>query len=790
MYSQTNAHAASGKIPPLLGQSLQLGLSFFAAALTAALLSLFWGHLGLPDHPLEGAMASAARPQGLKLFVAAAPALALLLPSLALALLKAMLPSALQANLQDQSRRLFTLDALSYLVCPLLLIFPLLWGELGNGFAALGLLYLGLVACRAYLLLSLLWLGFLAPAARQAHAGPLRPGLAVFLVAWLILGLLAAWHHQAISSASDEVGYLLLTHSLVSQGGFNVFPALEAKEYLPFYWARFSPGLAQSYETAQAWLYPFLLAPAYWLGGRLGVLLMNAGLMALLAGQLLAWLEKLRIPPAPAAWATGLLLMSAPLFFLGQQAYPDVPAMLLVVVGLRLLGGLDQRPWLAGGGLAATALLLPLIKLRLAPLGAGLLLAGGLQLMARRWGWSRAWLGLAGLSLLLGLAAWLTPAALWPGFLRTQAELASYHLSQAQHWWQPLAIFILGLLLDQNFGLLPAAPLLLLALAGLPAALRDHPRACLGLLAPALLYLGAMCLTRWFQWYAGFSVPGRFAALLLPAAAPALAMALFALRQPWWRLISLLLALASLAYASLGCLIPSLRYSRPVGYNPLLAALGGNLNLEMHQLLPSTFILSPTLYWWLGVALAAGLGLAWLVWRRSRPPAPPAASDPLPAWPPPADLLALPLLACLGLAALLAAAVIWPPRFLEAEHMQPRDGAVLWTEYAYPRTMRGMVLLDGQGAQGSLNLPGGPVRLTLVGWHDVEQDPRRVTVRLAGLTLSADWPFNQRTLELPAPGQPPLDLPAGPQQVTVSWRACSGRDCNLILDRLEARPAR
>ncbi len=755
---------------------LQAALGLMAAVFSGLMLSLLWQHLGLPDRPSEGGiMAAAAKPWGLKAFVCFAGPAAVATPSLVLAALALLLPGRGQPGPAALAGRLLRLDALTYLGCPALFALVFIWRELGNGFAALGLVFLGMVTLKSILLLRLLWQGYLSAEARAAEpAGQAwRRRLAVFLAAWTILGLLAVWNEEAISSASDEVGYLLLTHSLVSRGSFNVFPAMEKQEYLSFYWARFSPELGQSPETAQAWIFPFLTAPAYWLAGRLGVMLLFAGFMALAAWQLLAWLEEAGLKPGPAAAGTGLALASAPVLFMSQQVYPDVPVMLLFLVGLRLLLALPRRPWLAGLCLALTAALLAGLKLRLAPLGAGLILMGALELLALRWGWRRAlaWtaLGLSGLAVL----AWALPASWWPRALSEMWSLTLFQLKRVQAWWQPLSIFFSGLALDQNFGLLLPAPLLVLSLAAWPAGLRRLPRPFVHLALPAGLYLGMVCLTRWFQWYAGFSIPGRFAAVALPAAALPLGLALGALNRPWLRLAVWLPAAWGLFYAWMGSLIPQLRFSRPQGVNPLLGAVAAALDLDLHHLLPSTFTLSPGLRAWLGGTLAALAALGWLIWRGAAkaPASPPAGWNRR-------EPAACALIAGLVAAGFLAAASHNPPRFLEAEQMNS-EGAAAWTEYAYPDMMRGMVLLDGHSLGGRMFFPGGEAKLTLTG---EAKRSGQVILTIDRREFMRNWDLEDRNLTVDL-GQ----VERGFHKLSVAWRSCPTRRCSLLLDRLELR---
>src|SRR5258708_38043453 len=79
---------------------------------------------------------------------------------------------------------------------------------------------------------------------------------------------------------------------------------------------------------------------------------------------------------------------------------------------------------------------------------------------------------------------------------------------------------VVGLLFDQQFGVLPAAPVLLCALAGMAVLIRRSRRLAAELLilvAPYGLVVGA-----YQMWWGGNSSPGRFVVpVLLPMAIPA-----------------------------------------------------------------------------------------------------------------------------------------------------------------------------------------------------------------------------------------------------------------------------
>ncbi len=775
--------------PVLLGQHLGLGL--LAAGLATVLIWLMWEHLGLADRAHEGALAAGARPEGLRLFISLAPSLAVWLPSLVLDLLIFLWPGP--RSQARPARRALRLDAYSYLALPAFLALPLVWRQLGNGLAALGILYLGLAAAKGGLLLWVLWRGYLAQGVESGRGLGPRRQLAVFLVGLALLGPLAGWSHQALSSASDEVGYLLIAHSLARHATSDVTQAAKDQEYTSFYWARWSPELAFSAQYAGG-VFPWLIAPAYWLGDRLGVLLFLAAFLALTAGQLLAWLSECRLRPGPAAAAAGLTLLCAPVLLLSQQVFPDTVGMLFMVLGLRLLLRLEDAPWLRGAALLACALLLVVLKSRLAPLAGGLLLLGGCQLLARRLGW-----GLVGLLALLlvlaagGMALWL-PKEWWPGWVWSQVDIMRWNLERAAHPLQPVLILLRGLALDQTFGLAVVAPVLVLALAGVPAGLRYRPRPSLQVLVPLGIYLAVLCYTRWFQWYGGFAGPARFLAAALPPLALFLGLTLSALRRPWLRLLACLPASLTLLYAWLATLVAQARYSAPLGVNPLLRGLQDNLGLDLHHLLPSTFTRSPALApWSLGLALAI-TGLALFTWARLAREAAPAvlagpadSTTPVPAEPDPtipslsgSELSALALALLLLLAAGLGVARHWPPSFAEAEQMRLSGGS-LWVEYVYPHIERGAVLMDGGRLKGRLFFPGGESGLRLVGRPGQNG---QVTVVLDGATVYRQpWKGGLADLVMSL-GQ----VPRGQHSLELAWSSCPDRGCGVLIDRLEAVP--
>jgi hypothetical protein len=160
--------------------------------------------------------------------------------------------------------------------------------------------------------------------------------------------------------------------------------------------------------------------------------------------------------------------------------------------------------------------------------------------------------------------------------------LAIYHGPPAQMSGSPPSA-LAGLLLDRSFGLLPHAPVFLLALAGAIPLFRRWPETWPLLLAAAAV-LGPVL--PWRMWWGGQSPPGRFLVPLVPLLAAAIALRLSqsprGLARARWPLAALGMALGLYAIADPGDLLLVNRGDRPTR---LWASLFGDGSIE--RLLPS-----------------------------------------------------------------------------------------------------------------------------------------------------------------------------------------------------------
>ncbi len=553
----------------LLGQA---GLSLVAAAVSGVLIYLLWGHFGLPLAPGPPFWTPAPAQEGLRLFAALGLPLAMFLPTLVLSVLIRLLGEGREAL----ARRVRFIDAATYLLLPVAVLAVVLWGYLGNGLLAFGLVYLGVVTLKALVLARLLWAGLLHPAGPgDGGLGPRRK-TAVFLVAWVVLAAAAAWTGQVSPPLAGEAAFTAHAGTLAAGG-----------------------------DVPGAGLYVHLAAPLFALGGRMALVLAQAGLAALLAVVLLAWLDRAGARPGPAATAVGLVLAAVPVLFATQMVGPLALAMLLVAAGVAVVG--RDPGW--GSACALSALCLGLGLLGTALIAPALCLAA--------WGLGRSLVRrVAGPALLCALAtAVLAAMTLW--------ALDLWPLGWSAPWdavLQPWPGGETGPRLTRTMGVAWSAPVLLLALAGLPAALRRFARPALVSLTVGLVYADWLIMGGAPLGPLGPGLPGGPLAVVLPLAVIFLLPALSALNRPWLRLVAGCPALLGLAFTWLLCLAPPLRFAPAAGGGALAGGVGARLGINLQALLPIAPPPSPAPAWWLGGLAAAAAVLAVFVWRAGRRP--------------------------------------------------------------------------------------------------------------------------------------------------------------------------
>jgi hypothetical protein len=714
--------AAAGAPHPIVPRDvLRAGLA--AAGMGAATLGL-WRVLGLPEHggPLDAPFPGAWR-------WVSAVALPLVFPAFTAA--HAWLARAAPAGAAATLARAAAWERRSLVLLPLFLAWLAAWGPGGHWRLALGAFLVTLVLGKALTLVATLYHVAFGRADPEPDGAAL-PGAAafLFLAAFLLYAGLVPYVVTAVSTAGDEPVYLLSTHSIWADGDVRLEDNTRRGDAGAFYWGRGRPWERQgSFVGFPLLLLPGyaagrLLLPGYPLGGRLGATLVVAAIGALAAAVAYRLCRDLGCPRPAAFWAWVVLALTPPFIVASGHVYPELPAALLALALVRVVLRLPAAaPWRLAA-VAAGAAGLVLLKERYAPLAVGLLAWAAIRL-DRRSRWLAA--GVLGAAV-LGAAALVATnplPALGPGL--RPAALVRVLLD-----WPPrMGLAALGLLVDQEFGLLFYAPAWVLAAAGVPALWRRQRGATVGLLALVAFYLLVVLKYRWYQWDAGWTPPPRFILPAAPLLIPFVGAAIESLRGPGLAAFYTVGLAWSGALAWSTSLVPFWRYNGLTSRSTVLRVAGEWLGLDLARFLPSLW--APSRWTWVTLG-AAALALALAVARvaRGRPPR-------VAGWGTGAVLLrAGPAAALLGGLALawLAAAAGVPTGALEGEAMRHSAGIPFGAFYT--QEILWVMTHDGELSERIVTWPG-TARITVVaGGYSTTGVAPHMTVSLDGRTVG-EW---------------------------------------------------
>jgi hypothetical protein len=351
--------------------------------------------------------------------------------------------------------------------------------------------------------------------ATPSTAAPLAAALAA-----LLFGA-GAWAVAPRLPTGDEPHYLVMAQSLLQDHDIQIENNHKQGDYRAYFDGTLRPdylrrGLNGAIYSIHAPGLPALVAPVFAVFGYPGVKAALILLSACATG--LVWLLAWRCTGQPGAswfgWAT--VTCSTPFFFHAFSVYPDTPGAAISALGVwPLVDERARRPGrLFGVGVAIATL--PWLHTRFAILAATLTLVIAARVVTQPDAITR----LAALCVvpLASAAAWFlffwtiygtpNPAAPYGG--TTQTGLAF------------LPAGLAGLLFDQQFGLIPNAPIFLCAVLGFVAMARHgHRRLAAELLIVAVPYVLVVAAVP--MWWAGYSAPSRFLVSLtlllgLPAA--------------------------------------------------------------------------------------------------------------------------------------------------------------------------------------------------------------------------------------------------------------------------------
>lgn len=423
------------------------------------------------------------------------------------------------------------------------------------------------------LIVALAAAGFgLAGATRRAPL-PRANAVLIALLTFLGYALLARFLPGAAGPQGDEPHYLVMAESLRSDGDLDLRDEHDDRAYRSFYAGRLVPH--RSPASPRGRLYsvhapglPLLMLPGYVVAGFAGAQLAIAAVAALAVALVFGLVREVSRDEWTARTTAAALALAPPFSFYAVSLYPEAFGALATAVFLWTGRSDPTRPRLLTA--AAIAAALPWFHPKFLPLAA---LGLGLTLV-RRGPWAQRTLalalgagGLVGLLVLFGaLYGRATLSAAYGAGIASDVSLSRIPRGLA------------ALAFDRQFGLLPLAPLWLLAVPGGFLLWRRAPGDLMRavLLAAATLGVGAS----FSMWWGGTCPPARFVVPALPVLALLMAPAVTRFPRTAWGLLG-----AGLAVTLVAADAPRAIHNRPDGESALLKVLAPTVSLD--PLLPS-----------------------------------------------------------------------------------------------------------------------------------------------------------------------------------------------------------
>ena len=352
---------------------------------------------------------------------------------------------------------------------------------------------------------------------------------------WLLLpfffALYAGVSYQVqtrVGPDGDEPQYLMVSESLIRDHDLALDPDFKEERYKAFFSRPLAPDFrirgpqGQIYSLHAVGL-SILILPAYWAFGYAGASFFMAFTAALLVRELRRLVSALTGDETLAEGTAWLVGLSPPVIHFAGLIFTEIPAALLLCVGLRAatFGRTARSAILA----ALCAAALPWLNVRYAILAVAVVGALAWRLLdevrSRRDSALLARTLLPPALILIGsaLAISLYHHALW-GFFdprRVYGRRREFSLDI-------LPEGLPGLTFDQEFGLLVYAPIFVLSLAGFVHLFRVRRTLALAGLFAALGVIATASV--WPMWRGGFNPPGRFLVPLVSVLAATLALSL------------------------------------------------------------------------------------------------------------------------------------------------------------------------------------------------------------------------------------------------------------------------
>jgi hypothetical protein len=422
------------------------------------------------------------------------------------------------------------------------------------------------------------------------------------------------------SPAGDEPAYLVISQTLQKYGSVDVMLDHNHGDYHSFYPAQLEPHVVTAANGKLEplhniggpllWLIPFMLF------GRAGALGFVALVSLLIVWNVYYFLRERGIEPMYAFLVSLLLIIASPIYTYASMAFVEPIGALIILYAMRVLlaprmstlrltvvaVGLAALPWIHSRFLMFTFIIGALFLFRL--------------YREHRFAW-RAYL-----PLLVPIAVSLVGNEVYNLVLWGTLNPASNMSNAGNGPFQVSpAVGLIGTLFDRQVGLISNYPIFVLVLPGLLLSLNRARLWMQGaMLAVILPYLLLICT--FSAWWAGYSPPARYIAVVLPLMAYYVAFALQRINSIVLICVSVAVSLGTYALSLASDIFPNDRFAAPGNHNYGMDRLDKLFGVDVVRHMPSAFEAGqhPLFLTWLAVATGIGL-LIWL-WGVFRPQLP------------------------------------------------------------------------------------------------------------------------------------------------------------------------
>ncbi len=449
--------------------------------------------------------------------------------------------------------------------------------------------FTGLLVGVSFVVRSIYLLTFTSRLAKTASNGIIYT--AIVLVVLTLLIPIAAWRQITHPLQGDEPYYLLISYSLIHDRNINLEENYLRGDSLNFTNTRLSPQMFDNYSDGKLLsrhppLLPLILVPGFLIARSAGAIYTMILMGTLLAAGLVRLLKQYGVLSEIAVWAAGITVLTVPVVLYSTAIFTELPAAVICVWVLSFLTGLKKKAFASiaialGLSLAAAALKTRFAVLCLPPVIMTLVLRN----TTKKNLWVRATVASA---ILLVLAMYNLIIFGSPTGRYNLADIPGLSLTRLYRGFA-------GLLLDQQYGLLPLNPLYFLAIPGMIYLLKYVSISYSMIWFSALIPYYTM-VALFAELSGGICPRGRFLIAWTPLLTVPATICYVKIKTLFSRSLFYALASLSVIITLLLIMLPDWQIVYPGSAEPLMTALSKKLGHDFLHIIPSFDRVDHTLF--------------------------------------------------------------------------------------------------------------------------------------------------------------------------------------------------